>query len=130
MSKEKVMGSEIENPYAPPKTERLESDRLLDQPDQAWRDRKLLVVRKKGAVLPDRCLKCNAPAEGYRFTRDVSWIRPMVQECCFQPRSMSVSYGFPRFRQSTSRDFVIGPDERIQQASGLAWKFGADPLRP
>ena len=37
-----------------------------------WRDGKLLVMHK-GAVLPDRCIKCNAPAGGLRLKRSLSW---------------------------------------------------------
>jgi hypothetical protein len=40
-----------------------------------WRDGKQLVVRK-GTELPDRCVKCNAPAEGYRLRRNLSWHAP------------------------------------------------------
>ena len=36
----------------------------------------MLVVRK-GAKLPDRCLKCAAPARGYGFSRSLSWHKPV-----------------------------------------------------
>lgn len=61
--------------YAPPKADIQAKGPYLDMAADAWRDRKLLVVRK-GAELPDRCLKCDAPAEGNRFSRDLSWHRP------------------------------------------------------
>ncbi len=64
-----------DNPYAPPKSLEHEQDILVEHPNAAWRDGNMLMVRK-GAVLPDRCLKCNAPAEGYQFTRTISWITP------------------------------------------------------
>ena len=32
---------------------------------------------RKGAELPDRCLKCAAPARGYRFSRSLSWHKPV-----------------------------------------------------
>jgi hypothetical protein len=63
------------NPYAPPKSLELEETRLGEHVNAAWRDRKYLKVRK-GAVLPDRCLKCNEPAEGYQFKRSLSWASP------------------------------------------------------
>lgn len=54
------------NPYAAPRHD-LPLDALADEPgDRVWRDGNLLVIRK-GAVLPDRCVKCNAPAEGGRL---------------------------------------------------------------
>lgn len=64
-----------ENPYAPPKADAVEDARHLNDYAEAWRDGKFLVVRN-GADLRDRCLKCNAPAEGYRFSRRLSWHRP------------------------------------------------------
>ena len=44
--------------------------------EQAWRDNKLLKARK-GAILPDRCFKCNAPADGYQFSRMLTWASPL-----------------------------------------------------
>jgi len=44
--------------------------------EQAWRDNKLLKARK-GAILPDRCFKCNAPADGYQFSRGLTWASPL-----------------------------------------------------
>ena len=63
------------NLYAPPKSWDLDQERLSEEPNAAWRDGKLLMARK-GAVLPDRCLKCNATAEGYQFHRTLSWLNP------------------------------------------------------
>jgi len=37
-----------------------------------WREGKRLVARKDTAF-PDRCIKCNAPASGYRLKRTVYW---------------------------------------------------------
>jgi hypothetical protein len=62
------------NPFAPPKSAELEEARRFDE-NMAWRDGKLLMVRKD-AVLPDRCLKCNEPAEGYQFKRSLAWASP------------------------------------------------------
>ncbi|HEX3447629.1 MAG TPA: hypothetical protein VHS97_05215, partial [Isosphaeraceae bacterium] len=64
-----------ENPYAPPKYAQLDRDLVGEHPNAAWRDGRLLMARK-GAVLPDRCLKCNAPAEGRPFKRSLSWASP------------------------------------------------------
>lgn len=43
----------------------------------AWRSGNLLVVRRN-ASLPDRCVKCNAPAHGRRLTRKLSWHTPWI----------------------------------------------------
>jgi hypothetical protein len=61
------------NPYAPPETWDIEGDRRRADLNIAWQDGKALMVRK-GATLPDRCLKCNAPAEGFEFKRTLYWI--------------------------------------------------------
>lgn len=37
-----------------------------------WRENELLVA-EKGSVLPDRCVKCNGPAEGFRLQRKLTW---------------------------------------------------------
>jgi len=65
-----------ENPYAAPKAEVLVKDRQLHSSGDAWRHGKMLEVRK-GAELPDRCLKCAAPARGHRFSRSLSWHKPI-----------------------------------------------------
>ncbi len=67
-----------DNPYAAPKAEVLIKDRHLDSSSDVWRDGKMLVVRK-GAELPDRCLKCAAPTKGFRnrFSRSLSWHKPI-----------------------------------------------------
>jgi hypothetical protein len=63
------------NPYAPPTSAELEEGLRFDFDDIAWRDGKLLMVRKD-AILPDRCVKCNEPAEGYQFKRSLTWANP------------------------------------------------------
>ncbi|MGB2611043.1 MAG: hypothetical protein WBC80_18870, partial [Isosphaeraceae bacterium] len=65
-----------DNPYAAPKADVLVKDRHLDSSSDAWRHGKMLVERK-GAELPDRCLKCAAPGRGYRFNRSLSWHKPV-----------------------------------------------------
>ena len=63
------------NPYAPPQAEIVDRNLILGEKGDLWRDGKLLLIRK-GAELPDRCLKCNEPAEGYRLKRTLSWHPP------------------------------------------------------
>lgn len=62
------------NPYAPPEAAITPQQLHLAEEGGLWRDGPLLVMRK-GAELPDRCLRCNAPAEGYRLKRKLSWHR-------------------------------------------------------
>ena len=58
------------NPYAPPSATMLDPHLAVEE--GLWADGKILVVRK-GSPFPDRCLRCNAPAEGYRLKRTLSW---------------------------------------------------------
>src|SRR5882762_3300178 len=42
-----------------------------------WRDSSTLVMTKD-ASLPDRCVKCNAPANGLRLKRRLAWHSPVL----------------------------------------------------
>jgi len=42
-----------------------------------WRDKSTLVMTKE-ASLPDRCVKCNASANGLRLKRRLSWHHPVL----------------------------------------------------
>jgi hypothetical protein len=42
-----------------------------------WRDQSKMVV-SKGAQLPDRCVKCNAPASGAKLKKTLSWHHPVI----------------------------------------------------
>ena len=42
-----------------------------------WRDKSTLVMTKD-ASLPDRCVKCNAPANGVRLKRKLAWHHPVL----------------------------------------------------
>jgi hypothetical protein len=42
------------------------------QPVEAWRSGKYLVTRRESR-LPDRCIKCNAPANGNKLLRRLQW---------------------------------------------------------
>jgi hypothetical protein len=42
-----------------------------------WRDKSTLVMTKD-AALPDRCVKCNAPANRLRLKRKLSWHHPVL----------------------------------------------------
>jgi len=59
------------NPYAPPRTE-IALDPLAPIESGAWRDGRLLVMTRD-FTLPDRCLKCNLPADGFTLKRKLSW---------------------------------------------------------
>ena len=64
------------NPYAPPAAD---VDSLQLEPGAYWRDGDALVL-SRGAVaaLPDRCVRCNAPAQGFKLKRTVYWHPPAL----------------------------------------------------
>jgi hypothetical protein len=64
------------NPYASPQS----SEPLIVSAagtQGVWRYARLLVVAS-GAELSDRCIKCNAPANGYRKKVTLSWHSPLA----------------------------------------------------
>lgn len=61
------------NPYAAPLSEEALVAQVVDEPDM-WRDGPTLVVPRK-CVLPNRCVKCNAPAQR-RLVRRLYWHHP------------------------------------------------------
>jgi hypothetical protein len=109
------------NPYAPPKSLDLERDRLLEDPDLAWRDGKMLMVRK-GAMLPDRCLKCNAPARGYRFSRSLSWHSPAwILVFLISPLLYVLVYFIVRWRGRVTVGLCPGHRKRRARAIAIGW---------
>ena len=50
------------------------SDRMV------WREKRAVVMGKNG-LLPDRCAKCNNPANGWRLVRNLRWHSPVVYFC-------------------------------------------------
>ena len=66
--------SPTHNPYAPSSAslDAVDARRGLDGEIAVWRDAKTLVMLP-GAVLPDRCVKCNAPADAPTKNRKVYW---------------------------------------------------------
>ena len=77
----KRCGTEVVNSAvsAPSSGIMLEDGYVLPPPPSGgiWRDKKTLVMAKE-AALPDRCVKCNAPANGLRLKRKFSWHHPIL----------------------------------------------------
>jgi hypothetical protein len=65
---------ELQNPYAPP-AEDPGSWRPVHG-GACWREGDAVVVRRPEAELPDRCVRCNEPAQGYRLQRKLYWHHP------------------------------------------------------
>lgn len=62
------------NPYAAPQSA---FSRPNDAGDEIWRIKKIVVLRRDGA-LPDRCIKCNAPAITPYKKQTLFWHHPAV----------------------------------------------------
>lgn len=65
------------NPFEAPRTSAGSGAVVPGSADDFQRDGKLLVVRK-GAIFPDRCVRCNAPAEGYRLRRNLFYHNRLI----------------------------------------------------
>lgn len=61
------------NPYVPPQA--AAGGPSYQAADGLWRDGKILVA-SHDSEFPDRCVKCNQPAEGYRLKRKLAWHPP------------------------------------------------------
>lgn len=66
------------NPYAAPLTDAAYDAELVPPTSGGiWRQDNKLVIWKD-AVLPDLCIRCNAPANGRRLIRKLYWHEPVV----------------------------------------------------
>jgi hypothetical protein len=106
--------------------------------DQGMRREGKLLLMSKGAEFPDRCVKCNAPAEGYRLKRDLSWHSPGYYVLIFFLCPGLLTYIIvamivrktarawvplcPRHRSARLRDIAIG---WLGALAGIAMMFGA-----
>jgi hypothetical protein len=75
------------NPYEPPKAVQTFGELAPTGEGDTWRDGPLLVFRR-GGQLPDRCVRCNAPAAGGRFRRIIRSI-PIDTGLCPKHRRLA-----------------------------------------
>ena len=69
-----------ENPYAPPRSFLADPERISIENIQKislWREGNVVVTRKD-ADWPDRCVVCNTPTKGVRIKRRFSWHHPAI----------------------------------------------------
>jgi len=50
-----------------------------------WRDKNTVVLRRKDTLFPDRCIRCNADAEGFKLKREVWWHPPVYYALAICP---------------------------------------------
>jgi len=121
MNAEGVTEMDDINFYAPPESWEVEEKRLMVDPNAAWRDGKLLMARK-GAVLPDRCLKCNAPAEGYQFHRKLYWHNPFwILVFLLSPLLFVIVYFIVRWQGSITVGLCPRHRSRRARVIGISW---------
>jgi GYF domain 2 len=56
--------------------QRMSESAAIPSAGSLWRANKRLVVRTE-TVFPDRCVKCNAPANGFQLKRTLYWMNPL-----------------------------------------------------
>jgi len=72
-----------------------------------WRDGKTLVMTKE-AFLPDRCLRCNAPANGARLRKRLSWHHPLLYIVIFVAMLLYLILALALSKRATV-DFALCP---------------------
>jgi hypothetical protein len=55
--------------------QRMAESAVMPSTGSLWRSNKRLVARTE-TVFPDRCVKCNAPANGFQLKRTLYWMHP------------------------------------------------------
>lgn len=88
------------------------------------RDGSKLVVAH-GAHLPDRCVKCNAPAHGFRLRRRLTWLHPAYLLLLF---GGIVPYAIASAMASKSAEIQVGlcPKHRARRVQAIVggWALG------
>lgn len=88
-----------------------------------WREGDAMVVAKAYHMLPDRCVKCNAPAEGYRWKKHFYWHHPLVYLAIL---AGLLIYAVLALIMRKDGIVVMGvcPKHRVQRRNGLILGWG------
>lgn len=96
---------------------------MVTAPIASREGRKLVVPH--GAQLPDRCVKCNAPAHGYRLQRRLTWLHPAYLLLLF---GGLIFYAIAAAVASKSAEIHVGvcPKHRKQRLQAIVggWSLG------
>lgn len=106
------------NPYAAPRAMPFLDVENAEVGEGIWRDGHLLVVQK-GAVLPDRCIRCNAPAEGRRLHRQLYWHHPMLYCLHFLGGPIVYALAAVCVRQQAAIDVGICPRHNAARTQSI-----------
>lgn len=108
----------IDNPYAPPTV-----GGYYDVPAEGelYRDGKILIVRD-GAAFPDRCVRCNRPAQGFRLKRTFYW-HPQVWYLLILVSILIYAIVAMIIRKKATLEIPICPEHRSRRRTftGLAF---------
>jgi len=69
---------EIDNPYITPESV---VEKKHSETEGIWRKKKILIMNRT-STLPDRCVKCNAPANGFLIKKDLYYYTPILTLIC------------------------------------------------
>lgn len=86
--------------------------------DAVWRWGGVLVGPRSGVRLPDRCVVCNAPAEGHRMHKRVGWHDPMYYAALAGGVIVYFILAF-FIKQHVLVEFGLCPSHRAQRQAGL-----------
>lgn len=88
---------------------------------EMWRKKKLLVMRKT-ALFPDRCVRCNEPAEGTRVKRTFYWHHPALYLMIILPGLLIYVIVAMIVRKRVIMQVPLCPSHRDRRRKGM---FGA-----
>ena len=103
------------NPYAPPAHD--PGAFTAGHASGCWREGDAVVVRRPDADLPDRCVRCNEPAGGFRLQRKLQWHHPAVY---FALLISPIIYGIALIvRKTTTVRVGLCPGHRARRRNGM-----------
>jgi Zn-finger in Ran binding protein and others len=86
-----------------------------------WRERTTLVM-DKNAILPNNCVKCNAPAHGFRVRKKLAWHHPLLYILIFGAALIYVIVAAALSKRATI-EFPLCEDHRKRRKTFLTVGF-------
>ena len=104
------------NPYAPP----VHDPTAIGPVPQAgcWRDGDAAVVLRPTADLPDRCVRCNQPVDGFRLEKKLYWHSPILYIAILVSPLVYVVIALI-LRKTVTVRFGLCPGHRARRRNGM-----------
>jgi hypothetical protein len=104
------------NPYAPP----ADNPMAIGPVPQAgcWRDGDAAVVRPPTAELPNRCVRCNQPTDGFRLEKKLYWHSPILYIAILVSPLIYVVIAMI-LRKTVTIRFGLCPGHRARRRNGM-----------